>query len=109
MTSPDARVEKLQKLEQTMQSTLMQKQTFQTQLAEIENALQEVKKTDSNPFKIVGGIMVEIKKDVIEKELSEKKEMTELRIKTIEKQESKTTDDIKSVQEEVVNELKQEK
>ena len=109
MVVPDANIEQLQKLEQSMQNTLMQKQTFQTQLAEVENALNEVKKTDSNPFKIVGGIMVELNKADIEKELSEKKDMAELRIKTLEKQESKTTDDIKVIQEEVVDGLKKEK
>ena len=109
MAEHDVKVEKLQSLEQVMQNTLMQKQTFQTQLTEVENALSEVKKSNSNPFKIIGGIMVEMNKEEVEKELSEKKDMSELRIKTLEKQESKTTDEIKVIQEEVVNELKKEK
>lgn len=99
-------MEKLQVLEQNLQSLISQKQTFQTNLLEIENALKEVEKTKDNPFKLVGGVMVESnKKDVVE-ELRTEKDMVELRLKTLEKQENKLKDELKSVQEEVMQELK---
>ena len=98
----EKQVERLQVLEQTMQSIVMQKQNFQTQLAELENALDEVNKSDNNPFRMVGGIMVEANKDDVIKELDSKKEMADLRLKTIEKQESKTQEEVKSLQEEVM-------
>jgi len=106
MVATNSKIEKLQKLEQAIQSIVSQKQGFQTQLAEVENALKEVKKTKSNPFRFVGGIMVESTKESIEKDLSSKKEISELRLKTLERQEAKTMDEIKSLQKEIVEELK---
>tara|TARA_Y100000310_G_C20393081_1_gene673740 strand:+ start:90 stop:422 length:333 start_codon:yes stop_codon:yes gene_type:complete len=106
MANTESKIEKLQKLEQNLQNVLAQKQAFQTQTAEVENALKEVKKTNSNPFKLIGGIMVESNKESVEKDLNSKKDVSELRLKSLEKQEAKATEEIKSLQEEVVTELK---
>jgi|SRR3989338_340047 len=89
MVSKDAekKIEQLQLYEQSLQNFLAQRQQFQIQLIEIESALRELEKTDK-AYKLVGNIMVSSKKDDLKKELLSKKETTELRIKSMEKQES---------------------
>ncbi|MBW2966352.1 prefoldin subunit beta, partial [Candidatus Woesearchaeota archaeon] len=97
-----------QMMEQSMQSFLMQKQQFQAQLVEIESALKELEKS-KEAYKIVGNIMVSSNKEDLKNDLQKKKEMVELRIKTLEKQESQIKEKASSVQEEVMKELKEKK
>lgn len=98
----------LQLLEQNIQSITMQKQQFSSQLLEIENALKEVQNTDS-AYKIVGNIMVLAKQKDLVEDLNQKKELANLRIQSIEKQEKKLREKAIELQNEVVSKLKAEK
>ncbi len=89
---------KLQMIEQKMQSIIMQKQNFQSNMLEVENAIIELKNTET-AYKIVGNIMVSSTKDDLNAELKEKKELFEERIKTLEKQENKLKEDSKVIRE----------
>lgn len=100
------KLQQLQLLEQGLQQLLMQKQAFQAQLAEVESAQQEIKTTDS-VYKIVSNIMIKAKRDDVEKELNEKNELLNLRVKSIEKQEESTKDKVKKLRQEVLEEIKQ--
>lgn len=100
------KIQALQLLEQNMQSFLMQKQQFQSQLVEIESALSELGKS-KEAYKIVGNIMVSSDKESLEKELKEKQETFGIRIKAIEKQENSIKDRAKKLQEEVLGEMKE--
>ena len=84
------KIQELQSYEQALHSLLLQKQAFQIELSEAENALSEVTKTKDEVFKIVGNIMIKAKKEDIEKDLKHKKEILSIRLKSIEKQESET-------------------
>ena len=95
------KVRQLQMLEQALQQLLLQKQTFQLQLMESESALKELQGTQE-AYKIVGNIMVLTKKEDLENELKEKKETTELRISSLEKQETRTREKASSLQKEVI-------
>lgn len=99
------KIAKLQLIEQELQSFLMQKQNFQAQLVEIDSALKELDTSDE-AYKIVGNIMVKSKKDDLVKDLKSKKEMVELRIKTIEKQENQIKEKANKIQTEVMEKLK---
>ncbi len=101
----EEKIGRMQLLEQNMQNTMMQKQQFQSQLIEVTSALEELETTDE-AYKIVGNIMVLSKKDGLKKDLESKKEMVELRIKSIEKQESELKEKAKGLQEEVLKEMK---
>ena len=90
----EQKIEQLQLFEQSLQSMLMQKQQFQSQLAEINSALGELEKTEE-AYKIVGNIMVSSKKEDLKEDLGSKKEIIELRIKTLEKQENHTKEKAK--------------
>jgi len=104
----EKKISQLQMMEQSMQSFLMQKQQFQSQLVEIESALRELEKS-KEAYKIVGNIMVNSDKEDLKNDLQKKKEMIELRIKTLEKQENQIKEKASSVQEEVMKELKEKK
>jgi prefoldin beta subunit len=104
----EKKISQLQMMEQSMQSFLIQKQQFQAQLIEIESALKELEKS-KEAYKIVGNIMISSNKEELKKDLERKKEMVELRIKTLEKQESQIKEKASNVQAEVIKELKEKK
>ena len=93
--------------EQSMQSFLGQKQQFQVQLVEIESALNELDNTEK-AYKIVGSIMVQSDKNELKADLKSKKEMLELRIKTMEKQESQVREKASKLQSEILKKIKKE-
>lgn len=101
MNSQQEKIQQLQGIEQNMQHFLKQRQQFQMQLLEIESALEELRKTEK-AYKIIGNIMVATEKGALEKDLQEKKERLELRIKSFEKQETALKDQAKGLREEIV-------
>lgn len=102
------KIGRLQLFEQQLQQFSMQKQQFQTQLFEIESALAESEKTE-HAYKIVGNLMVAADKKTLKTELEQKKEIVNLRITNIEKQEKKIQEDAKKLQEEVLGGMKEKK
>ena len=98
-------ISRLQVMEQNLQSLGMQKQQFSTQLFELDSALKELDKTEK-AYKIVGNIMVSAEKEGLKKELAQRKEIVELRIKSLEKQENNIRDEAKKLQEELLGKLK---
>ena len=81
------RIQELQILEQNLQNLMMQKQTFQIELNEVANALSDLKKSDEEVYKIVGGLMMRSNKSSLISDLEEKNKILELRMSSIEKQE----------------------
>lgn len=100
------KIQQLQIFEQNLQNLLLQKQAFQFELSETENALQEVKKTKEDVYKLIGQVMLKASKQEIEKELTQKKEILDLRVKAIEKQESQLQEEAERLKEEVMKKLK---
>ncbi len=103
----EQKISQLQMLEQNMQATLMQKQQFQAQLIEVESALAELKNT-KRAYKIVGNIMVDATKEELDADLNQKREMFELRLKSLEKQEEQLKQKAKKLQEEVMSEIRKQ-
>jgi len=58
------------------------------EIAETENALEEIKNSSSDIYKLSGTIMLKADKEKTIKELEEKNKLMELRLSSIEKQES---------------------
>jgi prefoldin beta subunit len=73
-------------------------------MIEIESALNELKNSEEN-YKIIGNIMVKTNKEELQKDLNQKRELFELRIKTIEKQEKETKEKASKIQTEVMKEI----
>jgi prefoldin beta subunit len=101
----EAKISQLQMFEQGLQSFLQQKQQFQSQMLEIESSLEELKDS-KEAYKIVGNIMVKTDKDELQKDLGSKKEMLEIRIKAIEKQETQLKEKATKLQEEVLQQMR---
>jgi len=101
----EQKISQLQLIEQNLQNFLIQKQQLQTQLIEIESALEELKKV-SDAYKIIGNIMIKSDRKGLEKELEQKKDMIGLKVKNLEKQEERIKEKAKKLQEEVLSEVK---
>jgi len=100
--------EQLQLIQQNLQNVLLQKQQIQTQILEYNSALQELKTTET-AYKIVGKIMFAASKEELNKDLNEKKEVAEVRLKNFVQQEQKLQQEMDSLQKEVMEDLKQSK
>jgi len=97
----------LQLLEQNLQNLALQKQSFQLEIAETENAIRELKKLkDEEVFKIVSNLMIKAEKNEVIPELEKKQEILNLRVKAIEKQEEELRQKLFKLREELVKKLK---
>jgi len=76
------------------------------QLAEDENAMKELDKTSKNAYKIIGTIMVSSSREELKKELKEQKDILDLRIKSLEKQENNFKEKAEEIQKEVMKDIK---
>ena len=103
----EQKISQLQMFEQSLQNFLGQKQQFQVQLVEVESALNEIDSTE-RAYKIIGNIMVETDKNELKAELLSKKEMLELRIKTMDKQEVQIREKASKLQSEILKNIKKE-
>jgi prefoldin beta subunit len=100
------KIRELQAYEQNLQSLLMQKQAFQMELSETDNALSEVSKSTDDIFKMVGQIMIKTNKEKVEKDLKQRKELLTLRLKSIDKQEKEFTKLLDELKEDVMKKIK---
>ena len=57
------KIQELQILEQNLQNLIMQKQSVQIELNESLNALEELKISDDEVYKVLGGIMIKADKN----------------------------------------------
>lgn len=101
------KIAQLQLLEQNLQQFLMQKQQFQMQLQEIDSALENLKDSKKS-YKIIANIMIDADKEDLNKELKQKKEMLEIRINSLEKQESSIKDNAEKIRNEVLGHMEKE-
>lgn len=103
----EQKIGQLQMFEQSLQNFLGQKQQYQLQLAEIESALNELDSSEK-AYKIVGNIMVEKGKNELKADLQSKKEVIELRINTMERQEAQVREKASKLQSEILKKIKKE-
>jgi prefoldin beta subunit len=98
---------RLQQLQQTLQSVVTQKQQLELELNETDKALTELEKsTDDTPvYKSVGSILVKSNRQVLMGELKERKELLTTRVTVLGKQEDRTRERLKEVQEKLQERL----
>lgn len=101
MSSMD-KAQEIQFLEQNMQNILLQKQAFQMELSETQEALKEVKNSKDEVFRIVGQIMIKSDREKVIEELSSKEKILDLRLKSLEKQESSLEEKLVSLRKELL-------
>lgn len=102
----EKQIQELQIFEQNLQNLLMQKQAFQFELSEIENAAEELAKASGEVYKITGQIMIKSKKEDLQKDLKEKQELISLRLKSIASQEKPLSKKAEDLRKEVLTKLK---
>lgn len=100
-----SKIAQLQLLQQNLQNILLQKQQLQNSIIELESALQEIKASEKC-YKILGHIMVASPQEAVSKELMEKKEMNNLRLKNYLSQEEKLKKSMEDTQKELMQGLK---
>lgn len=81
----------LQQIQQQAQALMQQRNQVEMVLRETERALEELKKTDENAvvYKAAGELLVRAKKDDVLKDLEEKKDSLDVRLKSLSRQEER--------------------
>jgi prefoldin beta subunit len=100
------KIQEMQLLQQRLNVFAAQKQQLQLQQIETEGALAELEKAKPPVYRMVGELFVEKSVADLKKELTDRKEEIELRIKTVEKQESKSRERAQELQKEVAAAMK---
>ncbi|MBU0586110.1 prefoldin subunit beta [Candidatus Micrarchaeota archaeon] len=95
-----------QNAERQLQSVMMQKHQLQLQLNEIGVALEELGKAKSDIYRAVGGIVLKTTKAEAEKDLKEKKELFDIRLKALSQQEEKMKSVLLRIQKEIEGKAK---
>ncbi len=101
-------INRLQQMRIQLQMIIQQRQQVELRLKEIEEALEELDKTDEKTpiYKSVGAILIKTKgRGEITNELKSNKESLELRKNTLEKQEGRTKEKLNELQSKVQNAL----
>ena len=99
---------RLQQLQQTLQAVVAQKQQLEIEMTETDRALSELEKvTGETPvYKSVGSILVKADKEALLTELKEKKELLNTRVTVLGRQEERTRDRLKEVQQKIQERLR---
>lgn len=104
--SPQLRdqINRLQQMRVQLQMIMQQRQQIELRLKDIEEALEELNKTDTKTpiYKSVGAVLIKTKgKSEVTKELQSQKESLDLRKTTLEKQEGRTKEKLNELQSKV--------
>ena len=102
------RLLRLQQLQQTLQQVLTQKQQLEVELLEIDQALTELEKTDENTsiYKSIGSLLIKSGKDTVTKDLEEKKDLSNMRVSVLTKQENRLRTQVKELQDKLEKDLR---
>jgi prefoldin beta subunit len=102
------RLLRLQQLQQTLQGVLTQKQQLELELNEVEQALSELEKLTNAAviYKSIGSLLVKSKKTKVTTELNERKELLNMRINVLGKQEERLRTQVKDLQEKLQRDLR---
>ncbi|MEZ0290517.1 MAG: prefoldin subunit beta [Sulfolobales archaeon] len=93
-------VVKLQQLRNKLNQIIAEKSVVQAQLRETERALEVLKNISQETpvYRAAGHLLVRVSKEEAEKDLSDKKDLLELRLKSLERQEASLNTEIKSLE-----------
>ncbi len=103
---PDEKTKNIQEilfLEQTLQNIFFQKQAFQMELTETQSALKEIENSKEDAYKLIGQLMIRVPSSKIKEELSDKEKILNLKIKSLEKQESSFSEKLEQIRKQILN------
>ncbi len=89
-----------EQLQQNLQAIVAQKQQVDLESSDIDRAIEELKKASESDavYKSAGNLLVKSKKDVLLKELEEKKELAGTRSAVLTKQEQRVRENLKELE-----------
>ena len=98
---------RLQQLQQTYQVVMSQRQQLDREQLEVNRALGELEKMSDKDivYKSLGAILAKSTRKKLIEELTERKELLDMRIKVITKQQSRTEEQLKELQQRVQHRL----
>jgi prefoldin beta subunit len=99
------KIQRLQLIEENLNTYLGQKQQVQGQLLELESATVALADAKAS-YRIIGNIMVERPAAELTKDLAEKAERTKVRLAALERQEERLKQQAESLQQEIVKGMK---
>ncbi|MEM0369500.1 MAG: prefoldin subunit beta [Pyrobaculum sp.] len=90
-----------------LQNVLLRKQQYEAELREVEKAIAEIEKLpqEAKIFKSVGNFLIQQNKEIALQELRDRKELLELHVKTLTRQESMLREQIEKLRDEINKEL----
>ena len=94
-------------LEKQLEIILLQKNQIKIQLNEASNALDELKHAKSEVYRSVGSLMIKTTKDEAEKDLADRKELMEVKQKTLAREEEKLREIVGSLQKKLQEQMKE--
>ncbi|MBS7639057.1 MAG: prefoldin subunit beta [Candidatus Bathyarchaeia archaeon] len=102
------RLLRLQQLQETLQTVLAQKQQLDLELIEIDRALSELEKVSDDVviYKSIGSLLIRTDKAKVTSELSERRELANMRVSVLTKQEERLRSQIKELQEKLQKDLR---
>ena len=102
------RLMRLQQLQETLQTVLTQKQQLEVELLEVDQALSQLEKTvdDTMIYKSIGSLLIKTEKEKVTTELKERKELANMRVSVLSKQEERLRNQLKELQEKLQKDLK---
>lgn len=100
------KIREVQIKDQEFQQLILQKRNFKYELDEVDYALKELDKSEGEVSKIVAGaIIIKTDKETLTKELNRKKELIELRLKSINSEEKELSKEVELLRDEVMKKL----
>lgn len=99
-------IQEIQMLEQNFEQLMQQKHLFNMELSETDLALKEIEKSEGDLFKIVGGqVVIKTSKEKLTADLKHKKELIELRMKSMETQEKEFSDRMEILRKDIMKKI----
>ena len=98
---------RLQQLQQTYQVVMSQRQQLEREQLEVDKALGELEKMSDKAivYKSLGAILAKSSRKKLIEELTERKELLDMRIKVITRQQGRTEEQLKDLQQRVQQRL----
>lgn len=97
------KLEEFEVLRQTYLALIYQKQKIEEELLEVENAIKELEnmKDDERVFIMIGNVLIRKDKKSVIEELKEKRDILNIRIKSLDKQEVQLRERLTNLQNEI--------
>lgn len=101
------RILRLQQVQRSLQEILYQRQQLELELTEVENALRELDNLpeDAAIYKSIGTLLIRSEKSKVLEELNDRKEIINMRLTVLGKQEERLRGQLKDLQEKLKQEL----